>query len=183
MVPIGTDRPLRADARANRVAVLRAATELYVERGIDVPFEDIAQHAGVGRATLYRHFPTRDTLLLGMLEQLVDELEDIAARIPDAPTSFDRLFRAAVRLGSDNLPLVELLPPELPPGVERLRVRIHAVYRGPLARAQAAGSVRADLTPQDVRMLATMLSSVIRPRTTEADRRRALRLARLVLAP
>jgi AcrR family transcriptional regulator len=179
----GTDRVLRADARANREAVLSAATTLYVEHGVDVPFEDIAQRAGVGRATMYRHFPTRDALLLAMLEQLVAELEDVAADIPQTPSGFFRLFRAAVRLQVDNLPLVQLLPPVLPEGVDRLRDRIDAVYRRPLDVAKTAGTVRPGLSTADVRVLVSMLSAVIRPQTSEADRRRALRLARTALEP
>jgi AcrR family transcriptional regulator len=178
-------RPQRADARANREALLCAARELFVERGLTVSFDDIAQRAAVGRATLYRHFADRDALLEALLERLVEELESIAAKLPDDATAFAKLFRAAVRQQADKLPLAELLPPgdALPEGIEALRHRIEAVYRAPLARAQEAGAVRADLSPGDVRVLASMLSAVIRPTAREADRRRALRLVRFVLAP
>jgi AcrR family transcriptional regulator len=178
-------RPQRADARANREALLCAARELFVERGLTVSFDDIAQRAAVGRATLYRHFADREALLEALLERLVEELESIAAKLPDDATAFERLFRAAVRLQADNLPLAELLPPRdaLPPGVEALRHRIEAVYRAPLARAQKGGAVRGDLSPGDVRVLASMLSAVVRPTARAADRRRALRLVRFVLAP
>jgi AcrR family transcriptional regulator len=182
-MPTDTDRPLRADARANREAVLSAARSLYVEHGTDVPFDDIARHAGVGRATLYRHFPTRDALLFSMLEHLVAEMEDVAAGIPATPAGFDRLFRAALRLQSDNLPLVQLLPPVLPEGVDQLRDRIDAVFRAPLQVAQGAGRVRKELSQADIRVLVGMLSAVIRPQTSEADRRRAMWLARTVLRP
>jgi AcrR family transcriptional regulator len=180
-----TPRPLRADAQLNREALLQAARTLFVERGTDVPLEDIAQQAGVGRATIYRHFPTRGDLLLGLLAQLVDSVEAIAATVPDTAEGFTELFHAALRVYVENLPLVQLVPPgaELPPGVDVLRDRMHAAYRRPLAAAQAAGAVRADLTPQDIRVLVFMLSAVVRPTTPEADRDRAMRLAAVILNP
>lgn len=186
MTKPATVRPLRADARANRDALLTAARALFMERGAsDVPLEDIAQRAGVGRATVYRHFPTRGDLLLGLLDQLVDELEGTGAALPDSPDSFMKLFRAAVKLQVENLPLVDLLPPrsELPPGVDALRERLHQLYRRPLATAQAAGAVNAELSPQDIRVLVSMLSAVVRHRTPEADRRRAMRLVTRMLEP
>jgi AcrR family transcriptional regulator len=183
-VPTGdAPRPLRADAQLNREALLQAARTLYVQRGTDVPLEDIAQQAGVGRATIYRHFPTRGDLLLGMLTQLVEEIEAIASSVPETAEGFDELFNAALRVQVDNLPLVQLLPPraELPPGLDRLRERIHVAYRRPLAAAQQAGAVRAELTPQDIRLLVAMLSAVVRPTTPETDRERAMRMATFVL--
>jgi AcrR family transcriptional regulator len=183
--PGDSPRPLRADAKANRDALLESARLLYVEHGTDVPLEDIAQHAGVGRATVYRHFPRRDDLLLALLHRLVDEFEALAATVPAGPDGFMKLFRAAVRIQVENLPLVQLMPQRdrLPEEVDALRDRLHALYRQPLATAQEAGVVNADLTPQDIRVLASMLSAVVRPTMPDADRRRALRMAQSVLAP
>jgi AcrR family transcriptional regulator len=59
---------VRADARANRQEILDAARPLYAERGRSVPMRTVAQSAGVGIATLYRHFPTPEDLLIGVLE-------------------------------------------------------------------------------------------------------------------
>jgi AcrR family transcriptional regulator len=78
-------RPLRADARRNRDALLASAAALFAQRGVDVPMEDIARRCDVGIGTLYRHFPTRDALiaevyrrevelLCGGVESLLDEL-------------------------------------------------------------------------------------------------------------
>lgn len=54
---------LRADARRNRERVLAAAREVFAEQGVDAPIATIARRAGVGTATLYRRFPTRETLV------------------------------------------------------------------------------------------------------------------------
>ncbi|MGE0215708.1 TetR/AcrR family transcriptional regulator [Mycolicibacterium sp.] len=67
-------RRLRADARRNRDAILRAAREAFASQGIYAPIDGIATAAGVGNATLYRNFPTRDDLLSAVIEDSVREL-------------------------------------------------------------------------------------------------------------
>lgn len=61
-------RPLRADAQRNRDAILRAAAEAFDEEGVLTPIDGVAARAGVGNATLYRHFPTRDDLLAAVMQ-------------------------------------------------------------------------------------------------------------------
>src|SRR4051794_28413673 len=63
------DRPLRADARRNRDKLLSAATEAFATEGQDVPLETIAERAGVGIGTLYRHFPNRDALVVAAYQR------------------------------------------------------------------------------------------------------------------
>ena len=175
--------PQRADAAANRAALLRAASTLCAEHGTEVPFEDIAQAAGVGRATVYRHFPTREQLQTAILEQIVEEIEKDAAALPAQPAAFLALFEAAVRIQTNHLPLVDLLPSHGRPtnGVRALRARVHDAFREPLVLAQQAGLVRSHLTPEDVRVQLLMLSAVLRPETPTADQRRSWRLARAAL--
>ena len=60
--PLSARPALRADARRNRERIIAAAQEVFAQRGLNVPVEDIARHAGVGVATLYRRFPTRARL-------------------------------------------------------------------------------------------------------------------------
>ena len=63
---VGTDgatAPRRRDARRNRQLLLEAAHEVFGEQGLDAPLDVIARRAGVGNATLYRHFPTRAALV------------------------------------------------------------------------------------------------------------------------
>ena len=60
---IVSDEPaLRADAQKNRELILSAAEALFLEKGADVPLEEVAKRAGVGIGTLYRRFPTREAL-------------------------------------------------------------------------------------------------------------------------
>jgi AcrR family transcriptional regulator len=78
----------RADAARNADRLLAAARELLDEAGADVPLDDIAKAAGLGNATLYRHFPTRGDLLVAVYADEVDRL----ARLAPAGDPVDALF-------------------------------------------------------------------------------------------
>ncbi|MGW0801656.1 TetR/AcrR family transcriptional regulator [Nonomuraea sp. NPDC002799] len=67
-------RPQRADAQRNRDLLLAAAAQVFAERGTDAPLDDVARRAGVGNATLYRHFPTRSDLLVAVYADEVAQL-------------------------------------------------------------------------------------------------------------
>lgn len=95
---------MRADARRNRALIVDAAAGLFAARGPEVSMEEIAQAAGLGVGTLYRHFPDRRALLeeiaAGALRTLLDVARDHAAR----PVSRWDALLACVRRGAD-LPL------------------------------------------------------------------------------
>ena len=80
-----TVRPLRRDAAANRERVLTAAAEVFHEHGLGAGLEDVARRAGVGVATVYRRFPSREALLEALLSDLLqvylDEAEQARASI------------------------------------------------------------------------------------------------------
>ncbi|UPU87315.1 TetR/AcrR family transcriptional regulator [Demequina sp. TMPB413] len=78
------DKPLRADARRNRDALIAAAREIFAAEGTEVPFEDFARRAGVGAGTLYRHFPTRDALAAAVYRAEVSALCDRARDLSEA---------------------------------------------------------------------------------------------------
>src|ERR1700689_486109 len=67
-------RPLRSDAERNRQRLLEAAQQVFAEEGLAVPIDAIAQRAGLGVGTLYRHFPTKEALfeaiVVGRMERL-----------------------------------------------------------------------------------------------------------------
>ncbi|GAA2120063.1 TetR/AcrR family transcriptional regulator [Actinomadura napierensis] len=65
-------RPRRADARRNQEALLDAAAEIFVTSGVEAPVRDIAAKAGVGTATIYRHFPTRADLIVAVYRHQVE---------------------------------------------------------------------------------------------------------------
>ena len=78
-------RQPRADAQRNREKLLNAAVAEFAEHGQDVPLETIAARAGVGIGTLYRHFPSRDALIVAAYQQEVDSLcsaKELVATMP-----------------------------------------------------------------------------------------------------
>src|ERR671934_1923817 len=88
-------RTPRADARRNRDKLLRAATEAFATDGQDVALEAIAARAGVGIGTLYRHFPSRDALVVAAYQHEVDALCAAAAELLESMPA-DEALRAWV---------------------------------------------------------------------------------------
>src|SRR5436305_15227590 len=69
---IDGDRPRRADARRNQADLLDAAAAVFVASGVEAPIRDLAARAGVGVATIYRHFPTRADLIIAVYRHQVE---------------------------------------------------------------------------------------------------------------
>jgi AcrR family transcriptional regulator len=72
----GAGRPQRADARRNKETLLDAAAAVFVASGVEAPIRDIAAKAGVGTATIYRHFPTRADLIVAVYRHQVEALAE-----------------------------------------------------------------------------------------------------------
>src|SRR3954471_12325462 len=92
-------RELRADAQRNRERIIAAAVEVFAERGLEASTADIARRAGVGEATLFRRFPSKDDLIIAILAEHMDEViataEGCVAE-PDPWRAIERLFEAMV---------------------------------------------------------------------------------------
>ncbi len=71
-----TNRPKRADARRNEEVLLDSAAAVFVTSGVEAPIRDIAARAGVGTATIYRHFPTRADLIVAVYRHQVEALAE-----------------------------------------------------------------------------------------------------------
>ncbi|MQY24249.1 TetR/AcrR family transcriptional regulator [Nocardia macrotermitis] len=78
---VGTVKPKRADARRNAAALLDAAAAVFVTSGVEAPIRDIATRAGVGTATIYRHFPTRADLIVAVYRHQVEALAESGPRL------------------------------------------------------------------------------------------------------
>ncbi|ANK94433.1 MULTISPECIES: TetR/AcrR family transcriptional regulator [Rhizobium] len=74
-----TGRRRRADAQRNIGSLVQTASEVFAESGLDVPIREIADRAGVGVGTLYRHFPTRSDLVVAVFRKEVDEAVEAAS--------------------------------------------------------------------------------------------------------
>ncbi|WP_030756706.1 TetR/AcrR family transcriptional regulator [Streptomyces sp. NRRL F-5135] len=87
-------RPKRADARRNEEALLDAAAAVFVTSGVEAPIRDIAAEAGVGTATIYRHFPTRADLIVAVYRHQVEGLAEAGpALLAAGPTPHAALGR------------------------------------------------------------------------------------------
>ncbi|WP_437815451.1 TetR/AcrR family transcriptional regulator [Sorangium sp. So ce1078] len=149
-------RPLRADARRNRARILEVASEVFASEGLAVPIDEIARRAGVGAGTVYRHFPTKESLfeaiVLDRVERLIDEARSLAAA-DDPGAAFFRFFSSAVEAGLANRGLGDALAAA---GFDREavvdRTLLGAIGKL-LRRAQRAGAVRGDVDAADVKAL------------------------------
>jgi AcrR family transcriptional regulator len=170
---VSTDRaPLRADAERNRARIVEAARAVFCERGLGAPLEQIAQCAGVGIATLYRRFPTREELIAACFAPRLAEYDDAveeALRAPDAWSGFCRYLERLCGMQAADRAAKDILAATFPtsPAVEEQRRRVFARFAELVGRAQAEGKLRADFVSQDV-MLVLMANAGVVQATREA---------------
>jgi AcrR family transcriptional regulator len=141
---------LRADARRNLERVLDAATSVFAEAGPEASIDDVARAAGVGHATVFRRFPTKDDLIFAVIERRVGEIHSLAKEAASADDAgaafFDFVWKVAeLNMSTPGLQRCVARCGEKPgvAEIERLGTTI-------VARAQRAGAVRRDLKPADV---------------------------------
>jgi AcrR family transcriptional regulator len=179
---------LRRDAQRNREAILAAARELFAECA-DVPMYEIARRAGVGQATLYRNFPDRRNLAAALLTEHMAELEQLAAEYEGDPDAFFVLLRNILETMPRFHAIGQLAREDACLGSElnRHRTRIAELMKGPLRAAKAAGTVRRDMTVDDVFLVLSMLKGAVEradgPAARAAAASRALALVQDGLAP
>jgi AcrR family transcriptional regulator len=164
---------LRADAARNREALLTAARAVFSERGLEAPLDEIARRAGVGNATLYRRFPTREALVEAVFaERMAEYAEavDDALDNDDPWTGFRDYLLRILRLQAEDRALADLLVTiSGEPGGELERLHEHA-FEGTMElvdRAKAAGELRADFQHQDI-VLLLMANAGLVHRTADA---------------
>ncbi|WP_196073074.1 TetR/AcrR family transcriptional regulator [Nakamurella alba] len=143
-------KPLRADARRNRDKVLAAAATAFTANGVDVSLEDIARQAGVGIGTLYRHFPTREALVLGVYRQQIDELDATSLRLLDELPPGEALrewMHAFVNYAAVKRGMVGLLKSMMETDSELFvdaKATLHAAANRLLNAARESGEIRPD---------------------------------------
>ncbi|HSZ40702.1 MAG TPA: helix-turn-helix domain-containing protein [Trebonia sp.] len=155
---MSTARPLRQDAVRNRERLVLAAREIFREKGIDAPLEEIARAAGVAIGTLYNRFPDRGQLIdaaLGPLAGRAADLAELASREADPWQAFvsfvtgtceqfaaDRGYADVYRVQTHGTPVIDAA-----------RKRLAAVKEALMARATSAGVLRPDIEVADVVLL------------------------------
>lgn len=146
---------MRADARASRRAIVDAARTLFAAHGVHVSLSTIAAEAGVGIATLYRHFPTRDDLLVALASEfgayVIAFAEEAESAFPADPEAAWRDFVHAVaglRFGALLFEVASLREAhELAQRLESVRTATLQAVAGVLDNARSAGLVRPGISP------------------------------------
>ena len=169
-IPAQADHPpaLRSDVLRNRRALLQAAHELFAA-GRDVPMYEVARRAGVGQATLYRHFPDRLSLLAALAEEALASLEEQVRALPPGPDALAAVLRLVAGALARSGAFTEVLQEEekgggrCDPGslLHRMIERVLTLVAGPLEQAKAAGVISADLGRQDVVLVLAMVKGAL----------------------
>lgn len=163
----GAQTPRRRDAQRNRSAIVEAASEMMLSRQTTVLVPEIARRAGVGQATLYRHFPDRQALTAAVVAHELARLEAYVAANADRPDAFRDLLAELLRTQIAMRPLVLHVRRLDRATRDRYQQRMITTLTAPLRRAQQEGYVRADLAPADLALLCTMVEGVVE--TADAD--------------
>jgi AcrR family transcriptional regulator len=162
-------RPLRADAQRNRLRVLEAAESVFAAEGISVPVDVIAEKAGVGVGTLYRHFPTKEKLFEAiLLSRVIDITADARSRLTaeEPGAAFFGFLEHVVAESALKRDLIQALagagiePDQV---VVETKAELEVAVGELLRRAQDAGAVRSDIT-------ATVVLSLVGATCLAADR-------------
>ncbi|ASS56820.1 TetR/AcrR family transcriptional regulator [Rhizobium leguminosarum] len=158
------EKPVRADAKRNLDGLLQAAMTVFASSGVDAPVREIAEKAGVGIGTVYRHFPERSDLVVAVFRREIDACADAAPILAAEHAPGEALARwmqrfvdfiaakrgLAAALHSGN-PAFDPLP-------AYFQQRLHPALRSLLDAAAAAGEVRTDIAAEDLLNAAASLS-------------------------
>jgi AcrR family transcriptional regulator len=165
---IDTERPLRADARRNRARILESARIVFAQSGADAQIDDVARQAGVGVGTVYRHFETKEALLVELLRekfrlftargrQALEQdgepfalLEDLLRRNA-ATAAGDAAVQHALAGAGENIWIQ----------AEADQLELMAVTGELIDRARLAGTIRPDVQASDIAMLMCGLCSTM----------------------
>ncbi|WP_084959169.1 TetR/AcrR family transcriptional regulator [Thermoactinospora rubra] len=150
-------RPKRADARRNEKTLLDAAAAIFVTSGVDAPIRDIAAKAGVGTATIYRHFPTRADLIIAVYRHQIEACAEAGPALLESSATPYAALEQWIGLFADFLVtkhgLAAVLQPGTP-GFDALHAyfldRLLPVCGRLLEAAAASGEIRSGLQPYEL---------------------------------
>jgi AcrR family transcriptional regulator len=151
-----TDRRVRADAQRNLEALLQAAKAVFATSGVDAPVREIAEKAGLGVATVYRHFPQRSDLIAAVFRHEIDACAEsasiLAAEHAPGEALVKWLQRYAAFIGTKRglAPALHSGDPAYEPLRGSFEQRVRPAVRTLLESAVAAGDVRNDVELDDL---------------------------------
>jgi len=160
--PQTNERALRSDAAANRERVLAAAAVAFWRDGERVPMATIADEAGVGIGTVYRHYPTRPALLsalsLRSYRLVLEHARAAVGREGPAAEAIARFFAQTIAARADLILPLHGGPVSLDAETVALRAEIRELLDQVLARGRRDGSIRPDVTAIDIIITGAMLA-------------------------
>lgn len=151
-----TESQLRADARENRARVLAVARELFAERGLEVPMAAIARRAGVGVATLYRRFPTKEALVMEAFTEQFAVCQGVieeALADPDPWHGFRTVIEKVCLLQATDRGFTAAFVASFPDLHSEVRERTWHTFAALVQRAKDSGQLRADFSPHDLTLV------------------------------
>jgi AcrR family transcriptional regulator len=153
--PKARPRKPRADAQRNRIRILEIAKDAFTRSGANISLDEVARQAHIGAGTLYRHFPTRDSLLEAVYRSEVEKLaaaeRDFAKSMPPVEA-----LRAWMLLFVDYIATKQIIAPALNKIVgpsklcETTGTQIKGAINALVKRAIESGDIRPDLDPLDL---------------------------------
>jgi AcrR family transcriptional regulator len=161
------DRPsLRADAERNRLRIVEAARQVFAEQGLDAPMNEVARRAGVGIATLYRRFSTREDLITSVFAEKMSAYAaaiDDALADPDPWHSFCTYIERVCAMQAADHGFTEVLTLTFPTaeGFEAKRHESYVGFTELIVRAKDAGRLRPDFSAEDLVLLLMANAGVI----------------------
>jgi AcrR family transcriptional regulator len=169
---------MRADALRNRKKIVKAARVCLARDGLDAQMEEIARRAKVGVGTVYRHFPTKDDLVVALAAERFERLAELARaaiKHPDPWDGFCEFLRDSAEIQIADRALSEVMLDRGDVMREHAeRVDILGLVEVLMNRAKAAGALRQDAEPQDVPMMICALGGAAEMTTMSWERYLAL---------
>ncbi|WP_224389764.1 TetR/AcrR family transcriptional regulator [Pseudonocardia sp. ICBG1293] len=156
---------LRRDAEANRRRILEVAERVLRDRGHDAPVSALSEASGLGAATVYRHFPSRDALVQALHLRAVERYEravEAAVAEPDALRRVERLLRVEAAAQVDCRACGDWFPRAFPARVREHRARLRCVLGDSLTEAHAAGLLRDRVTVEDLLLAVSAVDGALR---------------------
>jgi AcrR family transcriptional regulator len=147
---------MRADAVKNRSRILETAEAVFAAEGVSVPIDVVADKAGVGVGTVYRHFPTKEALFEAIVLARVEELIVVAREAAESPDAGEALFTFLQRMADEAAIKHDLFDALASAGID-LKERqpeqfeaLEAAMEHLVARAVKSGQVRDDVGAKEV---------------------------------
>jgi AcrR family transcriptional regulator len=155
---------LRADARRNRAAVIKAAKKLFAEQGLDAQMPDVAKSAKVGVGTVYRHFPAKEDLIGALADERFERLAEKAREALDAEDAwegFRDFIHFSAQIQADDRGLCEVMGsrPDVM-GAAAESAGLPELCDQLVNRSQRSGDLRKDVEWEDIPMIACGLGRI-----------------------